>query len=107
MGGLIVHYIPTVLVITLPPAATVYSFIAETEGYSGQFFALFIAAGILILRRRKPDLHRPYRAWLPAVWVRIGLCLGLIAAPLFPPRAGKGGDIGVGGVLCRVCGVRA
>jgi amino acid transporter len=88
MGGLIVHYVPSILVIVLPPSATVYSFIADVEGYAGQYFALAVAAGIIVLRYQKPDLHRPFKAWLPAVWLRILLCLFLIAAPLFPPKKG-------------------
>ncbi|KAI1611493.1 LAT family L-amino acid transporter [Exophiala viscosa] len=88
MGGLIVHYVPSVLVIVLPPSTTVYSFIADVEGYAGQFFALAVAAGLIILRYKKPDLHRPFRAWIPAVWLRISLCFFLIAAPLFPPKKG-------------------
>lgn len=93
MGGLIVHYIPSVLVIVIPPSADVYSFIADVEGYASQFFALAVAVGLIILRRRKPELHRPFVAWLPAVWLRILLSVGLIFAPLFPPRSG-GADVG-------------
>ena len=89
MGGLIVHYIPSVLVIVLPPSSTVYAFIADTEGYAGQFFAFAVAAGLIILRIRKPELSRPYKAWLPAVWLRIILCVFLIVAPIFPPKNGN------------------
>jgi hypothetical protein len=89
MGGLIVHYVPSVLVIALPPSATVYSFIADVEGYAGQYFALAVGAGLILLRTQKPELRRPFKAWLPAVWLRIALCVALIAAPLFPPRKGS------------------
>jgi len=89
MGGLIVHYVPSVLVIVLPPSSTVYSFIADVEGYAGQFFALAIAVGLVLLRRNKPDLLRPFKAWLPAVWLRILISIFLIAAPLFPPKNGS------------------
>lgn len=88
MGGLIVHYVPSLLVIILPPSGTVYAFIADVEGYAGQYFAVAVAAGLLILRTRKPELNRPFRAWLPAVWLRVALCLALIVAPLFPPPKG-------------------
>jgi len=86
MGGLVVHYVPSVLVIALPPSGSVYAFIAEVEGYAGQFFALAMAAGLLLLRVRKPHLHRPFKTWLPVVWLRIALCISLIVAPLFRPR---------------------
>ena len=90
MGGLLIHYVPSVLVITLPPSGSVYAFIAEVEGYAGQFFAIAIAAGLLLLRVKKPDLYRPFKAWLPAVWLRIALCVSLLAAPLFPPSEDSG-----------------
>jgi hypothetical protein len=89
LGGLIVHYIPSLLVIVLPPSATVYSFIADVEGYAGQYFALAVAAGLILLRVKEPELLRPFKAWLPGVCLRILLCLFLIAAPLFPPKGGK------------------
>jgi len=85
-----VHYIPSVLVTALPPRGDVYAFILDVEGYPEQFFALAISLGLLWLRVEKPDLKRPFRAWLPAVWLKIAFCLALIAAPLFPPRGGKG-----------------
>lgn len=89
MGGLIVHFIPSLLVIVLPSATTVYAFIADTEGYAGQFYALAVAVGLLILRHRKANLHRPFKAWIPTVWIRILLCVALIIAPAFPPLDGK------------------
>ncbi|KAH9895348.1 amino acid transporter [Xylariomycetidae sp. FL2044] len=85
MGGLIVHYIPSVLVIVLPPSSEVYSFILEVEGYPGQFYAIATSIGLLWLRYRKPDVKRPYQAWIPAVVFRILLGLALLAAPFFPP----------------------
>ncbi|KAI0597252.1 amino acid permease-domain-containing protein [Biscogniauxia sp. FL1348] len=85
MGGLIVHYIPSVLVITLPPSDEVYSFILEVEGYPGQIYAMAVAAGLLWLRYKRPDLKRPFKAWIPAVVFRLILAVGLIAAPFFPP----------------------
>ena len=86
MGGLIVHYVPSILVITLPPSSSVYAFIAEVEGYSGQLFAFALGVGLLLLRVKKPELKRPFRAWLPVVWLRLALCVSLLAAPFFPPR---------------------
>lgn len=93
MGGLIVHYVPSLLVIVLPPSADVYAFIADVEGYAGQFFAVATSAGLLWLRYKKPDLYRPFKAWIPGVWLRIALCIALIAAPFFPPKHGTG-DVG-------------
>lgn len=95
LGGLIVHYIPSFLVILIPPRGDVYNFILDVEGYPGQFAALATGIGLLLLRRRRPDLKRPFKAWLPGVWVRIAICIALIAAPFFPPKGGRrGGDVG-------------
>ncbi|PSS23471.1 hypothetical protein M430DRAFT_136435 [Amorphotheca resinae ATCC 22711] len=93
MGGLIVHYIPSLLVIAIPPRGDVYNFILDVEGYPGQFAALATSFGLLLLRKKRPDLQRPYKAWLPAVWLRIAICLALVAAPFFPPKDGKA-DVG-------------
>ncbi|KAF1930316.1 putative methionine permease [Didymella exigua CBS 183.55] len=86
LGGLIVHYIPSLLVITLPPSGEVYSFILEVEGYPGQIFALATSIGLLWLRRSRPELQRPFRAWHSAIVLRIALCIALLAAPFFPPE---------------------
>jgi hypothetical protein len=89
MGGLIVHFVPSLLVIVLPPSSTVYAFIADIEGYAGQFFAIAVSLGLIWLRWRKPDLHRPFKAWLPAVGLRSILCMFLIFAPFFPSKKGN------------------
>ncbi|KXH67268.1 methionine permease [Colletotrichum salicis] len=85
LGGLFVHYIPSFLVITLPPSRDVYSFILEVEGYPGQILALAIGVGLLWLRFKRPDIKRPFKAWVPAVVLRIGLSMALLAAPFSPP----------------------
>lgn len=85
IGGFIVHFIPSALVILLPPSGTVYSFILEVEGYPAQFYTLALTIGLLWLRIKRPDLKRPFKAWLPAPLVRITLAIALIAAPFFPP----------------------
>ncbi|CAM1503161.1 Fc.00g079370.m01.CDS01 [Cosmosporella sp. VM-42] len=92
LGGFMLNYIPSFLVIVLPPSAGVYSFILEVEGYSGQIFSLAVACGLIYLRFKRPDLQRPFQAWLSAVWVKITLGVALLAAPFFPPaeRSTKG-----------------
>ncbi|KAI1080590.1 amino acid permease-domain-containing protein [Whalleya microplaca] len=93
MGGLIVHYIPSLLVIVLPPSGEVYSFILEVEGYPGQVFVLATSIGLLWLRYKRPDLERPFKAWVPAVVFRILLGFALLAAPFFPPSHPKPGGL--------------
>ncbi|KAJ4165653.1 hypothetical protein LMH87_007277 [Akanthomyces muscarius] len=86
LGGLIVNYIPSLLIIVLPPSDKIYSFILEVEGYGGQITGLAIAVGLLWLRYTQPELHRPYKASLFAVSVKLALTLALLVAPFVPPK---------------------
>ncbi|KZZ89979.1 amino acid transporter [Moelleriella libera RCEF 2490] len=85
LGGLMVNYIPSLLVIVLPPSNEVYSFILEIEGYTAQIFSVAVGIGLLWLRHKMPYLNRPYKAWIPAVVLRLLLGVQLLAAPFFPP----------------------
>ena len=90
MGGFIVHYIPSFLVIAIPPSKDAYSFILDVEGYPRQFFMLALSVGLLWLRYKRPDLQRPFKAWRSAVVLMIGITLALIAAPFFPSEEQTG-----------------
>lgn len=88
---MLVHFVPSLLVIVLPPSREVYSFILEVEGYPAQFFALAIGIGLLWLRIKRPDLRRPFKAWRSAVVLKLLMSLALLAAPFFPPSDGQDG----------------
>ena len=88
LGGLMVHLVPSLLVILLPPQGAVYGFILEVKGYAAQLTTLAVSVGLLLLRRRL-DLKRPFRAWTPVVFVPSTLSLALLLAPFFPPSVGK------------------
>ncbi|OJD22459.1 hypothetical protein ACJ73_06196 [Blastomyces percursus] len=90
LGGFIVHYIQSLLAIILALSDNVYSFILDIEGYPIQIITLALSVGPLILRYKAPDLPRPFKAWTSAVWISIALSIGLLAAPFFPPKDGKG-----------------
>ena len=81
------HCIPSIIVISIP-ADNIYSFILDVEAYPAQFFSLATSIGLIWLRWERPDLKRPYKAFLPAVWGRIVLSLALIVAP-FVTREGE------------------
>lgn len=85
IGGFAVHFIPSFMVIVLPPSETVYSFILELEQYPAQILGLLISFGLIWLRIKRPDLKRPFKAWLPAVFIKIALSFALLAAPFVPP----------------------
>lgn len=86
MGALITHYIPSFLVISIP-AANIYSFILDVEGYPGSFFSIASCVGLIWLRYKRPDLKRPYKAFLPAVGFSIVHSISIILA-VFVPREG-------------------
>lgn len=81
---------PSLLVIALPPQQDVYSFILDVEAYPGLVFALAVTVGLLIVRYREPNRSRPFKAWLPAIWLRVIFCLALLAAPFVPPPNWQG-----------------
>ncbi|KAL9096524.1 MAG: hypothetical protein Q9165_001521 [Trypethelium subeluteriae] len=86
MGALVTHFVPSLLVICIP-AGNIYSFILDVEGYPAQFYALAGSFGLIWLRYRRPDLHRPYKAYLSAVWLRIALSVALLIAPFVPRKS--------------------
>jgi amino acid transporter len=89
IGGLLVHLLPSLAVILLPPQNAIYSFILELKGYPTQMTSLAVCSGLLWLRSKQPDLKRPFRAWRIAVCLPIALNLSLLLAPFFPPEEGR------------------
>ena len=85
LGGLLIHYIPSFLVIVCPPSQQVYTFILSAEGYPGQVVGFAVGAGLLWLRFKRPDLDRPFKAWIPAVLLGLCLNISLLAAPFLAP----------------------
>lgn len=67
------------------PTGDIYSLVLEIDGYAGQMIALAVAIGLVKLRVERPDLKRPFKAWLPAVFLRVALSCALLAAPFFRP----------------------
>jgi len=61
LPGLIVHLIPSVIVIIAPPPQVAYPFILDISGYPSQIINLFIILGLFYLRWSKPHLPRPFK----------------------------------------------
>lgn len=85
MGALITHLIPSFLVICVP-AANIYSFILDVEGYPGHIFSIAGAAGLLWLRYKRPDLQRPYKAFIAAVVLQLLYSIAVLFAPFVPQK---------------------
>ncbi|UKZ67516.1 uncharacterized protein TrAtP1_008673 [Trichoderma atroviride] len=93
LGGLIVNFVPSLLVIVLPPTSEAFSFILDVEGYPAQVFSLALGVGLIWLRFKRPDLKRPYKAWLFTIVARALLSFALLAAPFFPPKDRPSGGL--------------
>jgi len=86
LGGFLLHFIPSFLVIVLPPSQGVYSFVLELEQYPAQILSLLLAVGLVKLRYQRPDLKRPFKAWSPAIAVKIAMSLTLLVTAIVPPK---------------------
>ncbi|OBZ67639.1 High-affinity methionine permease [Grifola frondosa] len=91
LPGLIIHLIPSVIVIIAPPPAVAYPFILDVEGYPQQIINLFIVIGLFWLRWRKPNAVRPFKVWWPLAVFFLAAAVFLLVAPFLRP-ANKVGD---------------
>nr|POE47885.1 high-affinity methionine permease [Quercus suber] len=103
LGGLILHYIPSILVITIP-TGDIYSLILEVEGYPAQILSFATGFGLIWLRYKRADLHRPYKAWIPAIVTHMGFAGALILAPFFPSKAQSAKGV-LGGAAYALIGI--
>ncbi|KAI0338061.1 amino acid transporter [Trametopsis cervina] len=90
LPGLIVHLIPSVIVIIAPPPAIAYPFILDVEGYPQQIFNFFIVVGLFWLRWKKPNVLRPFKVWWPVAVFFLAASVFLLVAPFLRPANGKG-----------------
>ncbi|KAJ6582791.1 high affinity methionine permease [Mycena sp. CBHHK59/15] len=91
LPGLIIHLIPSVVVIIAPPPSVAYPFILDVEGYPQQIINFFIVIGLFWLRYREPNAVRPFKVWLPLAVFFLAASVFLIVAPFLRP-ANKVGD---------------
>ncbi|SLM34620.1 high affinity methionine permease [Lasallia pustulata] len=88
--GLLLHWIPSFIVIAAIPFGDAYNFILDVEGYPSSVINFFVVIGLFILRWQAPHIPRPFKVWLP---VPIFFLLGqgfLMVAPFLRPPGGKG-----------------
>ncbi|KAI1787978.1 high affinity methionine permease [Ganoderma leucocontextum] len=90
LPGLIVHLIPSVIVIIAPPPAVAYPFIVDVEAYPGQIINFFIVIGLFWLRYHKPNAPRPFKVWLPIAVFFLAASVFLLVAPFLKPANGVG-----------------
>lgn len=90
LPGLILHLIPTIIVIIAPPHRVAYPFILNVQGYPSQIINLFIIIGLFWLRYSRPNAIRPFKVWWPVGIFYLACVLFLIIAPFLPPQNGVG-----------------
>ncbi|KAF9449421.1 amino acid transporter [Macrolepiota fuliginosa MF-IS2] len=90
LPGLIIHLIPSVIVIMAPPPQIVYPFILDVEGYPQQIINFFIVIGLFWLRYHKPSVIRPFKVWWPLAVFFLAAAVFLMIAPFLPPADGIG-----------------
>ncbi|KAJ8693380.1 hypothetical protein PTI98_008379 [Pleurotus ostreatus] len=84
LPGLILHLIPTIIVIIAPPYRVVYPFILNVKGYPSQIINLFIIIGLFWLRYSRPNAIRPFKVWWPVGIFYLACVFFLIIAPFLP-----------------------
>jgi len=89
--GLIIHLIPSVIVIIAPPPSVAYPFILDVEGYPQQIINFFVVIGLFWLRYREPNANRPFKVWPPLAVFFLAAAVFLMIAPFLRP-ANKVGD---------------
>ncbi|KAI0063741.1 high affinity methionine permease [Artomyces pyxidatus] len=88
--GLILHLIPSIIVIIAPPPTVAYPFILDVEGYPQQIINLFVVLGLFYLRWKEPLLHRPFKVWLPFAALFLAAAVFLLVSPFLRPSNGVG-----------------
>lgn len=89
-AGLLLHFIPSFIVIVAIPAGDAYNFILDVEGYPSSIINLFVVIGLFILRYTAPNVHRPFKAWIVVPIFFLAAQCFLLVAPFLRPPGGKG-----------------
>ncbi|RPD60343.1 high affinity methionine permease [Lentinus tigrinus ALCF2SS1-6] len=90
LPGLIIHLIPSVIIIIGPPPSVAYPFILDVEGYPQQIINFFIVIGLFWLRWKKPHVPRPFKVWWPIAVFFLAASVFLLVAPFLHPANGVG-----------------
>jgi amino acid transporter len=89
-AGLLLHFIPSLIVIVAIPAGDAYNFILDVEGYPGAVINLFVVIGLFILRWKAPHIPRPFKTWLIVPFFFLAGQAFLLVTPFLRPPGGIG-----------------
>ncbi|KAJ5198618.1 uncharacterized protein N7498_007735 [Penicillium cinerascens] len=89
-SGLLLHFIPSFIVIVAIPFGDAYDFILDLEGYPSSIINFLVVMGLFYLRWTAADVPRPFKVWWPvAAFFMVGQAFQLVA-PFIRPPGGKG-----------------
>ncbi|EKM57702.1 uncharacterized protein PHACADRAFT_192839 [Phanerochaete carnosa HHB-10118-sp] len=88
--GLILHLIPSAVIMIAPPPNVAYPFILDLEGYPIQIINTLVVFALFWLRWKRPDVTRPFKVFLPFAFVFLASCVFLLVAPFIRPANGVG-----------------
>ncbi|KAF2084295.1 amino acid transporter [Saccharata proteae CBS 121410] len=89
-AGLLLHWIPSFVVIIAVPFGDAYDFILDVEGYPSSIINFFVVVGFFWLRYAAPNATRPFRCWLGVAVFFMAAQAFLMVAPFLRPPGGKG-----------------
>lgn len=89
-AGLLLHFIPSFIVIVAIPFGDAYDFIIDVEGYPGSVINFLVVAGFFWLRYSQPTANRPFKVWLPLAGLYLVAQAFLMVAPFLRPPGGVG-----------------
>ena len=89
-AGLLLHWIPSFIIIVAIPFGDAYNFILDVEGYPGSWIDFFVVVGFFWLRYARADLVRPFRCWIPVAIFYLAAQVFQMVAPFLRPPGGVG-----------------
>ncbi|OJJ43631.1 hypothetical protein ASPZODRAFT_73910 [Penicilliopsis zonata CBS 506.65] len=88
-AGLLLHFIPSFIVIVAIPFGEAYDFIIDVEGYPSSVIDFLVGFGLMYLRWAEPDIPRPFKVWWPVVIFYMAGQAFQLVAPFIPPPDGS------------------
>ena len=89
-AGLLLHWIPSFIIIVAIPFGDAYNFILDVEGYPGSWIDFLVVLGFFWLRYSRADLARPFRCWIPVAVFYLAAQVFQMVAPFLRPPGGVG-----------------
>ncbi|KAG6001587.1 hypothetical protein E4U21_004071 [Claviceps maximensis] len=86
-SGLLLHLIPSLIVIVAIPFGNAYNFLVDLVGYPAAVIHLLVVSGLFYLRHSDPNAERPFKVWWSvAVFFSVGQVFQLVVPFLRPPN---------------------